>query len=157
MATYDALISQAWTQATSILQNLAQSGRLRSIFQTSFGSDFSNRAYNGLLRQWQAGNFSRLPKVEVLTKEELGQSNGAYASDRHTIYLSSTFLAQHGNDLAALTDVLLEEIGHGVDQLLNRGRDSAGDEGEIFRLLARGWNYLQSSYRAYAAKMTMLW
>jgi Ca2+-binding RTX toxin-like protein len=138
MATYDALISQAWTQATSILQNLAQSGRLRSILQTSFGSDFSTLAYNGLLRQWQAGNFSRLPKVEVLIKGELGQANGAYADDRHTIYLSSTFLDQHRNDLAALTDVLLEEIGHGVDQLLNRGRDSAGDEGEIFRLLARG-------------------
>jgi Ca2+-binding RTX toxin-like protein len=138
MATYDALISLAWTQSTAILQNLAQSGGLRAIIQTSFGSDLSDRAYNRLLLRWQAGNFSRLPKVEILTNGELGQANGAYAADRHTIYLSSTFLDQHGNDLAALTDVLLEEIGHGVDQLLNRGRDSAGDEGEIFRLLARG-------------------
>jgi hypothetical protein len=138
MATYDALVLQARVQATQILQHLANSEGFKSLLQTAFGNSFSDRRSQRLLHQWQAGNFSRLPQVEILTQGELGQANGAYAAASNTIYLSSSFLDQHSNDLAAVTDVLLEEIGHGVDQVLNRGRDSAGDEGEIFRLLVRG-------------------
>jgi Ca2+-binding RTX toxin-like protein len=136
--TYDALVLSARTQATTVLQNLARSGGLRSIFQTAFGNSFSEIAYQQLVSSWKVGNFSKLPKIEVLTHGELGLANGAYAAASNTIYLSGDFLARSGNNLAAVADVLIEEIGHSVDQLLNLGRDSAGDEGEIFRLLARG-------------------
>jgi trimeric autotransporter adhesin len=136
--TYDALVLQARTQATTVLQNLARSGGLRSIFQTAFGNSFSEIAYQQLVSSWKVGNFSKLPKIEVLTHGELGLANGAYAAASNTIYLSGDFLARNGNNLAAVADVLIEEIGHSVDQFINQGRDSAGDEGEIFRLLARG-------------------
>jgi Ca2+-binding RTX toxin-like protein len=139
MATsYDALVLSARNQATTVLQNLAKGGGLRSIFQTAFGNSFSEIAYQQLVSSWKVGNFSKLPKIEVLTHGELGLANGAYAAASNTIYLSGDFLARSGNNLAAVADVLIEEIGHSVDQLLNLGRDSAGDEGEIFRLLARG-------------------
>jgi Ca2+-binding RTX toxin-like protein len=136
--TYDTLVLQARTQATTVLQNLAKGGGLRSIFQTAFGSSFSEIAYQQLVSSWKVGNFSKLPKIEVLTHGELGLANGAYAAASNTIYLSGDFLARNGNNLAAVADVLIEEIGHSVDQFINQGRDSAGDEGEIFRLLARG-------------------
>jgi Ca2+-binding RTX toxin-like protein len=135
--TYDTLVLQAGTQATTVLQNLAKSGGLRSIFQTAFGNSFSEIAYQQLVSSWKVGNFSKLPKIEVLTHGELGLANGAYAAASNTIYLSGDFLARSGNNLAAVADVLIEEIGHSVDQFINQGRDSAGDEGEIFRLLAR--------------------
>jgi Ca2+-binding RTX toxin-like protein len=136
--TYDALVLLARTQATTVLQNLAKGGGLRTIFQTAFGNSFSEIAYQQLVSAWKVGNFSKLPKIEVLTHGELGLANGAYAAASNTIYLSGDFLARSGNNLAAVADVLIEEIGHSVDQFINQGRDSAGDEGEIFRLLARG-------------------
>jgi Ca2+-binding RTX toxin-like protein len=136
--TYDTLVLQAGTQATTVLQNLAKSGGLRSIFQTAFGNSFSEIAYQQLVSSWKVGDFSKLPKIEVLTHGELVLANGAYATASNTIYLSGDFLARSGNNLAAVADVLIEEIGHSVDQFINQGRDSAGDEGEIFRLLARG-------------------
>jgi Ca2+-binding RTX toxin-like protein len=139
MATsYDALVLSARTQATTVLQSLAKGGGLRSIFQTAFGNSFSEIAYQQLVSSWKVGNFSKLPKIEVLTHGELGLANGAYAAASNTIYLSGDFLARSGNNLAAVANVLIEEIGHSVDQFINQGRDSAGDEGEIFRLLARG-------------------
>jgi Ca2+-binding RTX toxin-like protein len=136
--TYDALVLQARAQATTVLQNLAKGGGLRTIFQTAFGNSFSEIAYQQLVSAWKVGNFSKLPKIEVLTHGELGLANGAYAAASNTIYLSGDFLARSGNNLATVADVLIEEIGHSVDQFINQGRDSAGDEGEIFRLLARG-------------------
>ena len=39
-----------------------------------------------------------------------------------------------------VTELLLEEIGHKIDRLLNGSIDSPGDEGAIFRLLATGQN-----------------
>ncbi|MDM3863244.1 MAG: hypothetical protein PT118_26225, partial [Aphanizomenon gracile PMC644.10] len=67
----------------------------------------------------------------------LGGANGAYASSKNKIYLSNTFVA--GASLAAISGVLLEEIGHFVDAKINQ-TDSAGDEGAIFAALVRGQN-----------------
>ncbi|MDM3863246.1 MAG: hypothetical protein PT118_26235, partial [Aphanizomenon gracile PMC644.10] len=67
----------------------------------------------------------------------LGGANGAYASSENRIYLSNTFVA--GASLAAISGVLLEEIGHFVDAKINQ-TDSAGDEGAIFAALVQGQN-----------------
>jgi Ca2+-binding RTX toxin-like protein len=133
-------LQQAWMQATGLLQTLARQASFQPILRKAFGNGFTELDSQRLSQQLQRGDFSGLPKVEVLTQEELGNAAGAYAADRNRIYIASSYLANNANNVTAIADVLLEEIGHSFDRLLNRGQDTVGDEGELFRLLARGVN-----------------
>ena len=103
-------------------------------FERCFGSQHNQALAGELRRQWQEGDFGQLPEVEVLPQEVLGDAMGAYAIENRTIYLSDKLLGSFPT--ATAVDVLLEEIGHHVDALVNR-EDTPGDEGEIFSYAAR--------------------
>ena len=72
-----------------------------------------------------------LPALEVLSSEDLNGANGAYSVDTNTIYLSQEFINSNLKNPEAIADLLLEEIGHSIDNLLNE-TDTPGDEGEYF-------------------------
>jgi Ca2+-binding RTX toxin-like protein len=97
----------------------------------AFGSGFSRSAALGLQAAWQQGNFSVIPPIELLPASVLGNAVGAYASGTDRIYLSRQFLVQQSNALGRVVSVLLEEIGHKIDCLLNP-IETPGDEGAIF-------------------------
>ena len=119
------------------LIDFANKNNFWQVFDTAFGTQY-NRSLAEILRlQWETGDFSQLPQIEVLDSSILGSANGAYASSENRIYLSNTFVA--GASLAAISGVLLEEIGHFVDAKINQ-TDSAGDEGAIFAELVQGYS-----------------
>jgi hypothetical protein len=119
------------------LIDFANKNNFWQVFDTAFGTQY-NRSLAEILRlQWEAGDFSQLPQIEILDSSILGSANGAYASSENRIYLSNTFVASAS--LAAISGVLLEEIGHFVDAKINQ-TDSAGDEGAIFAALVQGQN-----------------
>ena len=119
------------------LIDFANKNNFWQVFDTAFGTQY-NRSLAEILRlQWETGDFSQLPQIEILDSSILGSANGAYASSENRIYLSNTFVA--GASLAAISRVLLEEIGHFVDAKINQ-TDSAGDEGAIFAALVQGQN-----------------
>jgi len=70
------------------------------------------------------------------TEKVLDGVLGAYSSELNTIYLDDSLLAPGQN--GSLKDVLLEEMGHYFDTLLNPGEDTQGDEGELFRNVVKG-------------------
>jgi Ca2+-binding RTX toxin-like protein len=106
-----------------------------NLFDTTFGTEYNRSAAEILRLQWLSGNFSQVPQIEILDHSILGNANGAYATSTNRIYLSDTFVANATT--AALSAVLLEEIGHFVDAHINQ-TDSTGDEGEIFADLVQG-------------------
>jgi Ca2+-binding RTX toxin-like protein len=118
------------------LSQFAAQANFSSVFATAFGSSFDPLLLESLQQQWLAGDFSVIPNIVILTNGELAGAKGAYAAETNTIYVSSDFLATASDQQVAA--VLLEEIGHRIDTLLNGGVDSAGDEGEIFSLLVNG-------------------
>ena len=131
------LINSALTLASNQLKYFSRLNNFWQVFDTAFGTQY-NRSVAEILRlQWEAGDFSQLPQIEVLDSSILGSANGAYASSKNKIYLSNTFVA--AASLAAISGVLLEEIGHFVDAKINQ-TDSAGDEGAIFAALVQGQN-----------------
>ena len=131
------LINSALTLASNQLKYFSRLNNFWQVFDTAFGTQY-NRSLAEILRlQWETGDFSQLPQIEVLDSSILGSANGAYASSENKIYLSNTFVA--GASLAAISGVLLEEIGHFVDAKINQ-TDSAGDEGAIFAALVQGQN-----------------
>jgi Ca2+-binding RTX toxin-like protein len=128
------------TQYVSVVQtqlaNFATQDNFVSIISTAFGDQFDPLLSEMLREQWLRGDFSVIPKIEVLTAGELSMANGAYAAELDKIFISSDFLATASDQ--AIAAVLLEETGHRIDRLLNGSIDSPGDEGEIFSLLVNG-------------------
>jgi hypothetical protein len=133
------LLDRGFAQATAQLRHFAKQDDFLAQLHIAFGDDFDRQIAEEIANQLQAGNWSILPKLQVLTEGELGTANGAYAEDLDTILVSSDFLDRVEDDVNAVAELLLEEIGHKLDCLLNGGVDSPGDEGAIFLLLATGY------------------
>ncbi len=124
-------IASVYAQLTSF----ANLSNFWSLFNTAFGSSYDSATAATLRSQWQSGNFSQFPQIEIVSSDVLGTANGAYASRSNTIYLSASFLAIASQE--SLSNLILEEFGHFVDAQVN-SVDSAGDEGAIFAALVQG-------------------
>jgi len=105
--------------------------------QLVFGDGFRVEAAEELARNWTVGDFGNLPVISILPDNTLNGAYGGYGSATKTIYLSEDFIRANENNLAAVASVLLEEVGHFVDDVVNE-EDSAGDEGNIFADLVQG-------------------
>jgi Ca2+-binding RTX toxin-like protein len=134
----NSLLSQSLAQAKIRLGQFAAQPDFVDLLQVAFGAEFDLNIALGIESLFQAGDFSLIPEIRVLSDGELGTANGAYAGLLDEIFVSSDFLASHLGDVNAVVELLLEEIGHKLDRLLNGNLDSPGDEGAIFRLLATG-------------------
>jgi peptidoglycan/xylan/chitin deacetylase (PgdA/CDA1 family) len=115
--------------ALTQLSLFAQSPTFLERMRTTFGDSWADGQAGALVADLATGN---LPKIKVVA--DLGGARGAYAADNNTIYLSESFLLANQNRPQAIADVLLEEIGHSIDQRLNL-TDTPGDEGELFAAL----------------------
>ena len=73
--------------------------------------------------------------ITVLGAEVMGSAAGAYAvqapDGNQRIYVNRDWLNQQTSS-EAIAAVLLEELGHAIDQKLNGTLDSQGDEGALF-------------------------
>ena len=103
-------------------------------FEAVFGTEYDVALAESLRAQWQAGDFSQLPAIAVISGNILGKALGGYASSRNTIYLADWFVA--GATAQDLGAVVLEEIGHWLDAQVNVV-DTPGDEGELFSAVVR--------------------
>ncbi|UJS04088.1 Calx-beta domain-containing protein [Cylindrospermopsis raciborskii] len=111
------------------------SGDFWQVLDTAFGTEYNRENAQILRLQWQKGDFSQLPQIEIVDSGILGDANGAYSSSENRIYLSSKLIEKGTLDL--VSKVLIEEIGHYVDAYINTV-DSPGDEGAIFAALVLG-------------------
>ena len=128
-------LALALTLAQQQLNSVAESSNYWTILNTSFGTHYDVTLATTLQQQWQVGDFSALPPIEILSSSVLGNALGAYAQSTNKIYLSDQFVATASD--AEIVAVLLEEIGHYLDAQLNSS-DTPGDEGELFSRLVRG-------------------
>ncbi|QHU98948.1 cadherin domain-containing protein [Synechocystis sp. CACIAM 05] len=104
-------------------------------FDLIYGNDYDAVIAEALRSSWVKGDFSDLPVIEVVSADILGPAWGGYGASNNTIYLSESLLASGSPEL--IVAVLLEEIGHYVDALVN-AVDTPGDEGELFALRVQG-------------------
>ena len=105
--------------------------------ELAFGNNYDREVANELFSAFASGDFSKIPKIEFLSNDVLGATNGAYAAEKNEIYLNERFLLAHEDNLQVIANVLIEEIGHFIDAQINTV-DSAGDEGDIFARLVLG-------------------
>lgn len=127
-------LQEAQSLARQKLQALAQSSDFSAKMKVAFGETVD---VTELQAAWAVGDFTALPLIEVRSRSDINGANGAYAKAIDTIFISQEFLNQNAGNVDAIASVVLEEIGHAIDVLLNSG-DSLGDEGAIFSALVRG-------------------
>ncbi len=130
-------VEQALQTARSLLKTFVASEGFLEKLKLIFGASFDLDLVGPLVEDWVAGGFSTLPKLEIRSAAEINGANGAFASSANTVYLSREFLDLNADNPGAVTNVLLEEIGHYVDWRINFS-DAAGDEGAIFSTLLQG-------------------
>jgi Bacterial Ig-like domain/Putative Ig domain/FG-GAP-like repeat/FG-GAP repeat len=118
------------------LARFAAQDNFESIIFTAFGDQVDLLLLQDLRQQWLMGDFRVIPEIQVVENGELGEAKGAYAAELDRIFVSTDFLATAS--ASSIGAVLLEEVGHRIDRLLNHGLDSVGDEGELFSALVRG-------------------
>ncbi|MEB3276099.1 MAG: Ig-like domain-containing protein [Cyanobacteriota bacterium] len=117
-------IGDAW----DLLQQSASSKSFTELLQQVFGASSSTAER---IRQQILSGRAPEPAVAVLSGEAMGPALGAYSASGATIYLNAD-LFRPGADATLRQRVLLEEIGHYLDHLINGDNDTAGDEGQLF-------------------------
>ena len=131
-------LAEIFTATQHLLQQFATRSDWGDRISSAFGTSYSADALETLIQDWLTGTFNTLPRLELRSASEINGAYGAFAAATNTIYLSQEFLTRSVINPAAVTSVLLEEIGHAIDAHINP-IDSAGDEGAIFSTLVRGF------------------
>ena len=88
-----------------------------------------------LIENSAAGIFEQIPHLQIVNDAALNGAEGAFSQATNTIYLSDSLVR---GDSLKVQEVLLEELGHKFDTLLNPGGDTSGDEGELFKQVVLG-------------------
>ncbi len=139
-SSVDAVLHQGVQQAYEAMVRFGQREAFAAQMGVAFGEGFDGVAAGQFFDSLVMGT-GVLPRVEVLDDSILGGALGAYAQATDTVYLSRQFLAS--GDFDAITGVLIEEFGHGVDARVN-AIDAAGDEGDIFSRIVQD-NFIDAS------------
>jgi len=88
-----------------------------------------------LIENSAAGIFEQIPHRQIVNDAAMNGAQGAFSQATNTIYLSDSLVR---GDSLKVQEVLLEELGHKFDTLLNPGGDTSGDEGELFKDVVLG-------------------
>ena len=129
-ATGDIILQRAWGVVRDELADFLSSSNFDTDMQTAFGSELNLDSAGSLIQNLVEGE--DLPLIVVAPENQLNGARGAFDSLTGTVYVTDALI----ND-TDLSDVLMEELGHQIDLMLNPG-DSPGDEGELFSRLVGG-------------------
>ena len=88
-----------------------------------------------IIVQWLDGS-GILPELKIVPDSLINNAEGAYAAETNTIYLSQEYLAANSNNIEAISNLVIEELGHSFSSQLTL-EEVPGDEGAIFSLLVQ--------------------
>ena len=130
------ILQKARQRAQTLLEDFLSQPNLTDDLLLAFGSSLDGKAVS-LLKTWVVDNSKGFPQLKILPTNKINGANGAYSVATNTIYVAQEFLNQNSSNIAGVTSVILEEIGHALDWQLNL-QDAPGDEGAIFASLVEG-------------------
>ncbi|WP_083468781.1 Calx-beta domain-containing protein [Nostoc piscinale] len=123
------ILNSALSLTYTQLSNFSDLKNFWNLFETVFGNQYNHTAANILRSQWQAGDFSQFPEIEIISNSVFDDNQTGYVGSTNKIYLSESFV--NTATPAAIKAVLLTEIGnfiHGAVQ----ATDTSSDKGAIF-------------------------
>ncbi|MGK7903556.1 MAG: LamG-like jellyroll fold domain-containing protein [Hormoscilla sp.] len=146
LETSAANLNRAISETQALLKAFVRDDRFRvEDLTNAFHAGVHEEEFSQLLGQFELGDFSGLPNIEMRSRSDTGGALGVYVADTDMIYLAEDFL--ENSTISQIVEVLLEEIGHAIDARIN-ATDSAGDEGAIFSALVRGVDLSEAQLEA---------
>ncbi|MGK7901770.1 MAG: M23 family metallopeptidase [Hormoscilla sp.] len=127
----NAVLSPVLGEVENQLNKFAGSGSAQSDMEQIYGVR-DPVAIQNLLSDMSQGDTGLLSGIKIVPDEAMNGAQGAYASAQDAIYLAQSLVTGSG-PVDLLAEVVIEEVGHRIDELLNPGADTPGDEGEAFR------------------------
>ena len=132
------IFGTALEKTNSILFEFFESSIYEQKIDEIFGSAGTNKEKFIERRDNLKENLEKLDllnRVISLSSEMMGNAYGAFTGEGGngevpTIFVNTDWASNKSVD--SITGVLLEEVGHAIDYLLNKDLDSSGDEGELF-------------------------
>ncbi|MCC0175687.1 hypothetical protein I4641_01675 [Waterburya agarophytonicola K14] len=130
------ILQQNFNSTADLLQGFVDrdnsSGTLAEVFGDGFDVDLGNDLIESVVTDLTGETEdSSGVAIEILPAEQINNASGAYAADNSTIYLSEEFLIDNADNPDAVSNVVIDSVGHFLDSEAN-STDSPGDEGEIF-------------------------
>ena len=145
MCDIETILSSAFAAALELLESRASEQSFLELLEQVYGAtgsdDAAFAAAAGSLQQLLGSGGELGIQVKTLDSADMNGAMGAYSStglDGVPVIYINTSLLSEGSDPELLQRVLLEEIGHHFDILLNGSIDTTGDEGELFADLISG-------------------
>jgi hypothetical protein len=142
----DAALNSTVFTVKEQLKSFASDAEFVDKMNLAFGDDLPLEAADTLIQDLITGE--AMPEIEILPTAKL-KVDGAFGEGK--IYLSEKYFSKNVDNPEAVSGVLLEEIGHYIDQELN-SVDSPGDEGDIFARLVQDKTISESNLAALKAE-----
>lgn len=128
-------LSQASVVVRDYLTGITSNDEFDRIFGVAFRSNYNQQAADFIYQDFSREDFGSLPLVSIASSSALNGAEGVYVAQDDSIFLSDQLVSS--GDIQAIAAVILEEIGHAIDNRIN-SVDSPGDEGYIFSALVQG-------------------
>ncbi|MCP9797274.1 cadherin-like domain-containing protein, partial [Cyanobium sp. Lug-B] len=141
-------IERLWTSALSNVNRILEDLPLRDDYADLLSDTFATAGTDPDQFQSRVISLAQVLRgpglqlaIERRSGEELSGASGAYTpgdpDGRQRIYINADWLSL-ATSVEAIQRVLLEEVGHAIDQWLNGPLDARGDEGALFVALVTG-------------------
>lgn len=132
-AKVESAVANAKESIATFFSSNTNNAQLAQIY--SISTQEQQNTLDALCAQITSGNYS--VDIQILDAKTMGVAEGAYTAygpdGTPVIYINGDWASSI--DEAHLEKVVIEEIGHNFDTLLNGAKDSTGDEGEKFATL----------------------
>jgi hypothetical protein len=134
----------SFDQQSSNILNTAVTEAYQLIDKAFDNQDFSKQMNNlfgnseelqAIIDNLKTQNDLHVPHFQIVADADMGGALAAYSSEYESIFVSDSLLV---GDQDVLTGALIEEIGHHIDNIVNFGVDTQGDEGELFAAAVQG-------------------
>jgi len=125
------LIQEVLPNAQLALQQFLVSPDFSNNIELAFGYGCNLELAHSLVENLAAGQI--VPNIQIIPQSQLN-ADGAFGNN--TIYISQDLLNPHEANPSQAVNVLLEEIGHYIDDKINI-LDAPGDEGAVFAYLVQ--------------------
>jgi hypothetical protein len=96
-------------------------------FDAAFGTEYDRSIALKVRSQWQTGDFSQFPEVEIVSSSNLGNDNASYDASTNRIYLSDSFV--NTATTKTVINTLLKEYGNFVGDRIDSRSVRVGERG----------------------------
>ena len=140
-------VQQSVEDSQHLLADFLANPNSKADLLVAFGNNFELNHGLSELESLVENDFGNFPQLEIRPASEINNAQGAYSIINNTIYLAQEFVAENATNTGAITEVIIEEIGHYIDFKANI-TDAPGDEGVIFASLVTGEDLSDSQLAA---------